>query len=136
VAGPDFAELIADKVHNEITQANGTIERLIAEAIERELQALVSNLVETSLTERAAEVTAREVKTCSSCGKTRSVADFPPRRNTCRTCRNAATEASRRTRAARATEAPTPLGDGDGSPSTSSVAVDDEPTSSMAPFET
>jgi hypothetical protein len=103
VAVLDLAELVNRKVHDELAQMNGRLEQLVAEAVDRELDRLVRDLVQARLEQRAEKESSswEPTKTCIGCCESKPLHAFQPGRNQCRRCRNRAqSEAKRRRRQA------------------------------------
>jgi hypothetical protein len=124
VAGIDLAELVDRKVHDQLAEMNGRLEQLVHEAVGRELDRLVHDLVEQNLEDRTSAVDDGEVatavatsaaattKVCASCGQEKGLDRFERHRGTCKECRNAAAR-----RRAIEQEPATPFGSaGSGSP--------------------
>jgi hypothetical protein len=93
VARLDLAELVNAKVRDEIARANGRLEQLIREAVDRELQTLVHGLVEQNLDGRFPigsvenPTRASSVRLCSVCGE-RPAAKHRTKCERCRHTRN------------------------------------------------
>jgi hypothetical protein len=149
VSGLDLAEIVERKVVDELQRMNGRLEQLVADAVDRELGAIVRQLVEQNLNgagdpngehgehelrdtpEPAAPATTPATKTCLTCGEEKSLDQFRPRRGSCKRC---AEESRRRRRAAAREPARSPFdGSGDGSPSTPSPPEATAAASSSAP---
>lgn len=138
----DLERLVDAKGTAELQQMNGRLEVLVADAIDRQLGALVRDLMDANLagrdldaavvpdahphrpepdvvhTHHEHEVEAPTTRRCNHCQQVKPVADFARHRGVCRACRNAAIRRHRAT--AREATALVPLSDGDGSPSTPS----------------
>jgi hypothetical protein len=105
VAGLDLAELVNRKVVHQLAEANGRSEALVAEAISRELDRLVHELVETNIENRAKAELGDGVaqsqsasRACNRCGQIKSAGEYERGRGTCRACRREQKRESRRRR--------------------------------------
>jgi hypothetical protein len=124
VVSVDVVEVVDSKVAAELAVINGRLEQLIADAVDREIARLVSELLEVELEARAAGK-AREhgpehrdvvevdepMKVCRSCGETKPLHSFHAGKAICKICRNRQDrerKAARRQRL-RAETSPAPL---------------------------
>jgi hypothetical protein len=138
VDGLDLAELIDRKVAGALAEMNGRLEALVAQAVDRELDRLVRDLVEAELQTRMEEDLPQApddvpppTKTCSSCGETKAATAFQSGRATCRPCRRRQQAESKRRRREAAEVPAVPFG-GSGSKSTGSAGSADSSTAPSA----
>jgi hypothetical protein len=131
VPAVDLDELINRKVADELARMNGHLERLVAEAVDAELDRLVHNLVDANLRGRAdgepggcssaATEEPPATRVCAHCGQAKPLAEYRPGRGRCRGCRSAQrAEEKRRHRARQEEAAPVPFA---GSPSPTSHEI-------------
>jgi hypothetical protein len=111
----DLVELVDRKVADELARLNGELEALVAQAVDRELDRLVRDLVKanlegrgngrSSVTESHRDIPMTEATppaasmTCRRCGETKPVEAFHSGKRLCKVCRRAedrAREARRR----------------------------------------
>jgi hypothetical protein len=122
----DLAEIVRVKVHDELAAMNGRLEQLVAEAVDRELDRLVRDLVQARLKERDGELPP-PTKVCIGCGQGKPLHAFQPGRNQCRRCRNRAQSEAKKRRRRQSAEEPAVPFSGSGSPSGDSA--EDAPSS-------
>ena len=86
----DLEQLVDLKVRDQLTAANGTVEGLIRQALDRQLTQMIGELVEAELETRAngKQVPATPAtKVCKTCRRDLPVTAFEKHRGTCRECR-------------------------------------------------
>jgi hypothetical protein len=104
VPAPDLDELVGRKVRDRLGEMNGRLEELVAEAIDRELDRLVSDEIARRVNgDQAVHDDRRDgaelspagdnsgeppaMKTCIGCSEAKSLGEFEQGRNHCRACR-------------------------------------------------
>jgi hypothetical protein len=84
-------ERVSAAVASAIAARNGTLEQLVRQAVDRELERLVAGMLETELAERVSRADtangAPTTKACKTCGRDLSLDRFEKHRRQCRECR-------------------------------------------------